>query len=524
MCTASHAEESLIGIWAYNSKNLVLEYNIENIAEDGTVEGTVCTVRHGRTIWGTRLEGVAHATPEGGRIQIDGGGAKHNVRRIGENALLAQIWGPDETRTDPAWILDLARGEKTRCAHRFRNARTADTTEKGKPDSIIGEWSKVRRNGSSAELAIESIDGRHVQGRLCTRKASGSIYLLDLYKGGPNEAKYDDRTEKVQVVQKMSGDRRRVIEFEQRSEVWITGTTQVQGEPDGEPEVNNMLRGRSPQGCLARTNARVRAMTGTWTNRSNKAGQVALRIDEDRGGARVRGLICAKHSGGRVTATWFPDRHGGAEAAVRTNEDEIEIFETTGDWETTHMLRTEPNQPNRVLYQYVRDGDAEGESAGETKLRRTSKKTCAQALRTPAGDDNAPASGEAGHGLLGEWSGTNRATETVTEVRIERIKGNDRAVGLICQRTGPNSIRYWNLNHRRIKARRQNDSTIRWERKKRTHAVENDTHESLVLSESAGQELLAHILRVKGAKTETTVMRRGRASEGCLAYIARQRQ
>lgn len=514
----------LIGTWNAESKEWFYEYAIEKVHNDGSIEGTLCIVRKDGYILGIPLKGAARSTDDGRSMEVRHPGSRGNARMIDHDTLQVVAMGRVGWK-GPAQTWTMKRTERAECAHRFVPAQTTHTDHAQDSEPLVGSWMDLQWGKASGELSVEQIEGKHAQGRACTRAEEGGIYLFDFYKGGPNEATYDPQSATLRLRDtSTSRGTTRHIEFTPFTRDKILRTSTTEGGERTTETMRVLSRGQNPEGCLARTSARVRSITGTWRPKRDGRSKMALKITEDHGGARIAGVLCTAHKGGKVTATWFGDHHGGPEAAVRANENEIEIFETTWDRETTHVLRTEPDQPNRVLYQHVRDDDAEGEGGGETKLRRTSKKTCARALRTPPSDDNAPASGEGGHGLLGEWSGTNQATETVTEVRVERFRQRNRPVGVICERSGPNSIRYWNLNHPRIKATKHSRTTIRWERKRRTHAVENDTHESLVLSESAGQEFLAHILRVKGAKTETTVMRRGHASEGCLAYIARQTQ
>lgn len=50
---ASGPNDPLAGAWRHDSNNLVGEYHIEHVADDGSVEGSICTVKDGDNLWGS---------------------------------------------------------------------------------------------------------------------------------------------------------------------------------------------------------------------------------------------------------------------------------------------------------------------------------------------------------------------------------------------------------------------------------------------------------------------------------------
>lgn len=138
------------------------------------------------------------------------------------------------------------------------------------------------------------------------------------------------------------------------------------------------MQGSEPRAVPA-TAGQEAGVEGTWTSTQRRGWQVAATFSEDRERGRVSGLICTKYQGASVGTVRFGPAGDTQRARIRSEGNTLEIVETSEDWETTHAFRFDPSLPNRLLYDYVRDGDAEGEG-GQVELHRTNKKTCAQAL------------------------------------------------------------------------------------------------------------------------------------------------
>lgn len=105
------------------------------------------------------------------------------------------------------------------------------------------------------ELAIDKIEGKSVEGRRCTRKPSGSIFLYDLGRKGPNRAVYDPRTDTIETTTKVDSEIERTITLWRSTDGTLMQTTTAPSKSGGADRMwtGKMRRGRHPEGCLART-------------------------------------------------------------------------------------------------------------------------------------------------------------------------------------------------------------------------------------------------------------------------------
>ena len=358
----------------------------------------------------------------------------HSVGLRNPDTMLLQVMDPKRPWKGTVATLDLKRSAKTRCAHRFQSAQGPMKREEGAEEAIVGEWAISRGGTSFAELAIEEIRGRHVVGRMCARKSSGSIHLFDLYKGGPHRARYDADTQTLRVVEERGGEKPRTYEFTwtDRDEVDRTVATQ---EDAGHRETETMRRGRRWGGCLARTSARIAKIEGTWRPRRAGGTNLAVTVSEDRGADRIKGRICARDDTGRVEITPFGHEEDGTR--IRSVGNTLEIIAGDSDETMTHVLNTDPTKPKRLMYDRIRDGDADGEGGGEITLTRTKRKICEEQSpdRDTDGDNGNRATRERdsdGTLLAHADTWTGRTRHGSSTLRIRRDAESGTVQGVIC--------------------------------------------------------------------------------------------
>ena len=507
----------LVGDWVSKTKGVVGEYSIEAVHPDGQVEGVLCAQWDSGRVWGVRLDGQARITESGKDMELDTGGLWRNVRPAPRGTLSEIVW--DASKRDGTMIaqLDYTRSKRPGCAHRFPRAGVTQALASRPSESIVGEWSRTKSNGTVVELAVEDAEGGAPRGRLCTRTKDGRITLTDLHKGGGSRASYDAQTHTLTMTETRTSGERVTHTFRREGSYKVIQTSVGDDDRESRRRPALLTRGRGRQGCLAETSARVHALSGTWRTKAEDGARTALKVEHDHGGSEVQGVLCTGHKGGKVEVTMIGTRSADEKAKTSARGQRIQI-NTGGGAE--HVLKADPSQARILSYEAHRA--AHEDQPVRTELRRTKKKTCATELSATAYDVGVLPLRSAREPMVGEWTGVNRATGSVAEVRIERVKKGKRAVGVICERTGPNTFEKWDLNHRQIKARKEGESIVRWHRNARSHQVAGDMLDSLVLGKSAEEEFLTHIGRLDGKVTGATSMRRGRAEDGCLAHIERQ--
>ena len=248
LATTPAHPQPLLGTWVYPSRDVMWELEIGTDAYDD-IEGVVCGKNDADgSIWGVRLETIARADEEGNRIRIKNSFLSLSLGLRNPDTIVMQVMDPKKPHKGTINTFDVKRSERTRCTHRFRSAKGPEDHDRLSTGSIVGEWSISRSGVSFAELAIEEIKGRHVLGRMCSRKSNGTIFLFDLYKGGPHRARYDPSTQTLRVVEKRRDKESRTHEFTRTDDDEMTRTLQGRTE--------TMRRGRQWGGCLARTNER----------------------------------------------------------------------------------------------------------------------------------------------------------------------------------------------------------------------------------------------------------------------------
>ena len=516
---------ALVGTWLHEDGGRTTEYRIEAVGNDGSVRGVVCTARAGHHIWGLRLEGVATVTDGGRGLKVRHPSANDDVKVGRGDTLDIMTRGADNSTWKPQ-VQRFERSDTTRCAHRLLAAPATQREAAGTAGtgSIAGTWKGRHGVAKASELTISAVGEDHVEGRLCMAMPAGDIYVFDLHESGPNEAVYTPKNETLRVRNEANPREMVRMRFKRtakdRLRHNITWWDRNSGKKTGE-RTRSWKRGRDAEGCLSRTSARVASLEGTWRTKGGAGPATTIKITSDHGADRVEGFVCTKHEDGRVEAARFG---GDAKGRVRSRARTVEIVVPGETWETTRALTSDPTRPGTLDYAYARDGDAEGEGGGApTTLRRTKRKTCADALRTPAQVPPPTGAGEAPKGPGGEWTATDAQSGAIFEARIESLRRRRSAVGLVCEATADGSIRWWNLNHPKVRARYDGKSTVQWSQKTGSGEIERETAHRLVLTEVQGREYLSHIAQATGAPTRTTVMSRGRAEGGCLAQIAPQR-
>ena len=519
LATAGAQAEQLLGTWAHENEAWVVEYAIESVGADRGIEGTLCAARKGGHIWGIRLEGSALASADGRMMKVSHPAARDQVQLMEDDTL--RVTTLDRAGNRKPWTRTFERVARTRCAHRFIPAEPEPAVPENPSEPLVGTWTDPYPGTSFTELVVEKIEGGHAQGRMCMKKHGGDIYLFDFHRKGPNRARYTAGTQTLQIHDESHGKAwERTVEFTTLGRGKIAGSMTPK-DPKKKKHVRTFVRGRNAEGCLARTSARIASLAGTWRTKGGAGPATTIRITSDHGDDRVEGFFCTKYEDGRVEAARFG---GDAAGRVRSHATTLDITVPGHTRETTHALTSDPTRPGTLLYGYARDGDAEGEGGGPpTTLRRTTRKTCADALRTPAETLPATSAGEAPKGPSGEWTATDAQSGAIFEARIESLRRGRSAVGLVCEATADGSIRWWNLNHPKVRARYDGKSTVQWSRKTGSDGTERETAHRLVLTEAQGREYLSHIAQASGEPTRTTVMRRGRAEGGCLTQIAPQR-
>ena len=257
------------------------------------------------------------------------------------------------------------------------------------------------------------------------------------------------------------------------------------------------------------------AMEGTWSARLSGGIETTLRLAPVEEG-RISGFMCESYADGSTLAWSFgPEDEPGVVARVKFGVLEVRVRNGVNVFEIP-----KPGQ-SRIRYRARNQGDS-GPFI-KTRLRRTNKSTCADRLRSRADARLEPAPEREDNPLIGEWSGVWR-NRVVDEIQITDIGSWGRTRGVFCEVIWNGAaFRFWDLDDRRIRARRTRDgkkTVVTWKRKRAKWALRREkSYRFEVVPSGYGTHWVVQSWRYGAEQDELTMNRGSRGARGCLARI-----
>ena len=267
----------------------------------------------------------------------------------------------------------------------------------------------------------------------------------------------------------------------------------------------------APTGAGAQGGEGYQALAGTWTG-SGRTAELTLRVLKIGPDKPAEGIVCATFGDGTMYGLSFSEndaKWSGIESQTKFGA----LTVRAGPYSYTYTL-PQGRKGQRIGHAARRRGEPK---ALRTTLKATDGPTCADALvlRRDAAVPPPP-TGE--HPLIGHWSGWGAGHRM--DMRIASIASNGAVTGVACHSGGHGTLRWWRLEHRKIKARAPGgEPRIEWRRRPDPNGLRAGGDYALVRI----KDNVARLTRTSDDGNQRIVMKRGAGPRGCLGRMAPSR-